>query len=464
MNKRVFALLVALCIALGCLAGCNSTPSQTEPAPTGNVTPDATAGEQTPEEGTDFAGTVVLDMNSDTLKQEVTVKAYIDGDTTHFFVPTDVTETGLLKARYLAVNTPESTGKIEVWGKKASNFTKEKLQNAASIIIESDNNTWNLDSTGGRHLVWVWYQPEGSDTYRNLNIELLQNGLSIASNSADNRYGETCMAAIAQAKAQKLHMHSKEKDPDFYYGDAVPITLKELRTNIEQYEDMKVAFEGVITTESGQTVYVEEYDSETDMYYGMTVYYGYNLTGTGLEILGPGNRVAFVGSVQYYATGGTWQVSDIKYVDMRPNDPNNIQLISSGHEPSYKLTDPDQFNNGELVVEVMAAPDSNISTMQTFDYAELVLGTSVSMENLYVFGVYTTTNEESASKGAMTLNCRAGDETVAVRTVVLRDANGDVITADAYEGKTINVKGIVDYFSGDYQIKVFSPDDITIVG
>jgi DNA/RNA endonuclease YhcR with UshA esterase domain len=37
-----------------------------------------------------------------------------------------------------------------------------------------------------------------------------------------------------------------------------------------------------------------------------------------------------------------------------------------------------------------------------------------------------------------------------------------VITADAYEGKTIDVKGIVDYFSGDYQIKVFSASDIIV--
>ena len=78
--------------------------------------------------------------------------------------------------------------------------------------------------------------------------------------------------------------------------------------------------------------------------------------------------------------------------------------------------------------------------------------------------VYTTTNEESSSKGAMTLNCTVGGEHIAVRTVVFRDADGNLITADAYRGKTINVKGIVDYFSGSYQIKVFSPDDISIVG
>ncbi len=465
MKRRVYALLAALCIALGCLTGCNSTtPAQTDPVGSQGDSTGETQGAGTSVEAIDYAASVALDMDSDTLKQEVTVKAYIDGDTTHFYVPTDVVDTGLLKARYLAVNTPESTGKIEEWGKKASSFTKEKLQSAASIIIESDNNQWNVDSTGTRHLVWVWYQPEGSDTYRNLNIELLQNGLSVASNSAENQYGETCMAAITQAKAQQLHVHSKEDDPEFYYGDAIPVTLKGLRTNIELYEGLKVTFEGVITRESGQTVYVEEYDSETDMYYGMTVYYGFNLTGTGLEILDPGNRVAFVGSVQYYATGGTWQISDIKYVDMRPNDPNNIQLISSGHEPSYRLTTPEQLNEGEVVAEIMAGLDSDITTMKTFDYAQLALGSSISMENLYVADVYTTTNEDSASKGAMTLTCTVGGERVAVRTAVLRDADGNLITAEAYEGKTINVQGIIDFFSDSYQIKVFSPDDITIVG
>jgi len=457
MSKRLFALLVALCIAVGCLAGCNNTP------PAQNVTdPTGTTGSSV--ESIDYATEAKLDMDSDTLKQEVTVKAYIDGDTTHFYVPNSVVDTGLLKARYLAVNTPESTGKIEEWGKKASSFTKEKLSSATSIIIESDNNTWNVDSTGGRHLVWVWYKPEGSDTYRNLNIELLQNGLSIASNSAENQYGEICMAAIGQAKAEKLHMHSNKKDPDFFYGDAVPVTLKGLRTNIELYEGMKVAFEGTITRENAQTVYVEEYDPETDMYYGMTVYYGYNLTGTGLEILDPGNRVAFVGSVQYYATGGTWQISDIKYVDMRPNDPNNIQLISSGHEPSYRLTTPEQFYESTVDVEVLESLEDDATTTKTFDYAQLAMGSSISMENMKVDSVYTTTNEDSSSKGAMTLTCMTKGYKVSVRTAVMRDADGNLITADAYEGKIINVKGVVDYFSGTYQIKVFTPDDIEIIG
>ena len=471
MTKKILALLAALCLLIGCLAGCNTpaeTPDGTEPQgsePVGSQddTPTADPGSDGPSEPfVDYAAEVVLDFESETAKYEVTVRNFVDGDTTHFYVPSDIAEDGILKARYLAVNTPESTGKIEEWGKKASNFTKEKLSSATSIVIESDDANWNLDSTGGRHLVWVWYQPEGSDTYRNLNIELLQNGLSLASNSAENRYGEICMAAIQQAKAFQMHIHSKQDDPDFYYGEAIPVTLKGLRTTIEQYENMKVTFEGVITHESNQTVYVEEYDEETGLYYGMTVYYGYNLTGTGLEILDEGNRVRIVGSVQYYAAGGSWQVSDIKYVDMRPNDPNNIQLLESGVAAAHTLTDPALFNDGTVTVDVMPTNDENFVVSETFDYAYLALGTSVSFENLEVVSVYTTTNEDSSSKGAMTLYCRSGDQYVSVRTVVLRDADGNVITADAYNGKTIDVRGIVDYFSGDYQIKVFSASDITV--
>ena len=195
----------------------------------------------------DYASQVKLDMSSESLKAEATVKQYVDGDTTHFYVDNDVVSGGVLKARYLAINTPESTGKIEVWGKKASNFTKEKLKSATSIIIESDDNKWNVDSTGDRYLVWVWYKTADSEDYRNLNIEILQEGLAIASNSRQNRYGEICMSAIAQATENELHVYSSEKDPDFFYDNAIEVSLSELRANIATYEGTKVAFTGVVT-------------------------------------------------------------------------------------------------------------------------------------------------------------------------------------------------------------------------
>ena len=92
MKMRLTALLAVACLLLTCMVGCG--------------------GEKEPEV-VDYVAETKLDMNSDTVKQEVTVKNYVDGDTTHFYVPTSIRDTGVLKARYMGINTPESTGKIE---------------------------------------------------------------------------------------------------------------------------------------------------------------------------------------------------------------------------------------------------------------------------------------------------------------------------------------------------------------
>ena len=444
--KKFLYPLVVLCLSLSLLAcgqaadGSQTGDTQTETAPFTEV---------------DYAAAVKLDMSSDSVKQEVTVKAFVDGDTTHFHVPTSVSSSGVLKARYLAINTPESTGKIEEWGKAASAFTKEKLSSAVSIVIESDDGNWNLDSTGGRYLVWVWYKTATDTEYRNLNIEILQNGLAIASSAANNRYGSTCTAAIAQAKTMKLHIYSGQKDPDFYYGEAVELTLKELRCHPGAYNGVKVAFEGVITRNNDNTVYVEAYDEETDMYYGMAVYYGFGLTGEGLNILSVGNLSRIVGTVQYYETGGTWQVSGLTYRQMKPDDPGNIQKISDGHTGAFHLITPETFAEGKVTVETEEGSE-------VFGFAALAMNTTVSMENLTVRQVYTTSSTESSSYGAMTLTCEADGKTITVRTNVLRDASGDLVTAEAYEGKVIDVRGLVDYYDGTYQIRIFTTDDITV--
>ena len=502
MKKIISTLLIAVMLTgtlLGCLSACGDVGNETdsnneEPSTESSVvtsesaestegtennstaeavstepTTTTTESSETTENETettptdthiDYAASVKLDMTSNTLKQEVTVKTFIDGDTTHFYVPTSVMDTGVIKVRYLAVNTPESTGKIEEWGKAASQFTKEKLSSATSIIIESDNEKLNADSTGDRYLFWVWYKTAGSDEYRNLNIEILQNGLAIASNSANNRYGKTCVAAINQAKAEKLCVHSGQQDPDFYYGEAQVITLKELRCNIEQYNGVKVAFTGVITMNCDNAVYVESYDEETDLWYGMYVYYGFGLNGAGLEILSVGNESRIVGTVQYYEQGGTYQVSGLTYRVMKPDDPSNIKKLSDGHKPVYLPTTADRFVNG--TVDVSFIDNEETQTTKTYNYKELAVYSSIKMEGLYVKSVYTTTDEDSSSYGAMTLTCEVDGITVQVRTTVFHDENGNLITADYYNGKTIDVQGIIEYYKGDYQIKVFVPTDIII--
>ena len=443
---KLLSLLVALCLMVCCFAGCQEDDSKaTEPA----------SGEFV-----DYVAETTLDRSSGTLQEEVTVRSYIDGDTTHFNVSSSIADNGILKARYLCVNTPESTGKIEEWGKKASTFTKEKLSSATSIIIESNDSKWNMDSTGGRHLVWVWYQPSADAPYRCLNLELIQNGLSISCGNVGERYGEVASKAFQQAKAQKLHVFSGEEDPGFFYGDAYEVDLKGLRSNISLYENMKVAFEGVVTRNNNNSVYVESYDAETDMYYGVSVYYGFE-TGELLNNLKVGNLARIVGTVTYYETGGTWQVSGLQYREFKPEDPSNTIKISEGHEAANRLTDATTFTTGKVDVEVMNELGSEETTTKTFDYAEMAMSTSIRMENLYVKDVYTTNNGGN-SDGAMTLTCEVDGITVDVRTIVLYNEDGTMVAESDLMGKTIDVTGIVDYFGGDYQIKVFTTEDITI--
>lgn len=396
--------------------------------------------EASADEHTDYASALSFSMGSETVKCAVTVRTFIDGDTTHFSVPSEVIPDGVLKARFLAVNTPESTGKIEEWGKRAALYTKEKLAGAESIWIESDTSSWNLDSTGDRHLVWVWYRTGTDEEYRCLNLELLQEGLALPSSSANNRYGSYCMAAIDQAKREKLCVWSGEKDPDFFYGDAVELTLAELRAHIADYNGVKVAFEGNITINSGNTVYSEDVDPETGCVFAIPVYYGFSMNGSGLDILSVGNRVRIVGTVQYYEGGESWQVSGLKYRQMRPDDPSNIKLVRKGVDPVWR-----DVSLEELLTEEVSVGDDGV----TLPLSQAVLASTVTVRDLLV-------NDTYVSGDVLTLVCTSGDFETEIRV----EARG-VSEADL-KGRTVSVKGIADSWKGKLQIKVFRAEDLSV--
>lgn len=455
--KKLAPALALIILAL-CIFGCTPqkdkdalpTPVQTDAAQTPPV---SSAPEAAPSpaaaasESIDYAASV-KPSGADTAKQEVTVKSFVDGDTVHFFVPESIMPSGVLKARFIGIDTPESTGKIEEYGKAASEFTKEKLSRAHSIMIESDDGNWDFDSTGGRYLVWVWYKAEKAGEYRNLNIELLQNGLARAYSSANNRYGSTCTAAINRAKANKLNIYSGQKDPDFYYGDAVELTLKELRCGIEGYNGKKVAFEGVITINSGNGVFIEDYDAETDRYYGISAYYGYGLSGAGLDILSVGNRARIVGTVQYYEAGGCYQVSGLSYRQMKPDDPNNLQKLSEGNAAGYVSISADDFASAMVSIETEAGAAE-------YKLSDIAMNTTVEMDGLTVQSVYVAEN------GCAMLTCAAGDAEVTVRLEPLK-VNGEAFDPNTLSGKTIDVRAAVDMYDNAPQLHVFTAEGISI--
>lgn len=443
-TSRLFPLLLALCLIAGCAAPAVQ-PEEDESSSVSESPQVSASPEPTPFEEKDYASAVQPGGDAVAVSLEATVRSFIDGDTVHFNVPTEVISSGVLKARFLAINTPESTGRIEEFGKAAAAFTKEKLSNASSILVESDDLAWNIDSTGDRYLVWIWYRPQEGGSYRNLNIELLQNGLSQPYSAANNRYGTYCTQALNQAKTLKLRLFSGEKDPDFFYGDAIELTLKELRYHVADYAGMKVAFEGNIVANYNNSVYIEDYDEETGLYFGITAYYGFNLSGTGLNILSLGNRARIVGSVQYYEGGGVYQISGMNYREIKPDDPGNLQKVGEGMEPAYTAV------TARMLLQETTDIDGTV-----YPLGEMLLDTTVSLTDLMVKEVRLP--DDASSGSAVTLVCEQDGIDLCIRAEKLPDD----VDPNALQGKSIDVKGLVDCYNGNIQVRVFSKTGITL--
>jgi len=93
-------------------------------------------------------------INNIEAKEKVTLNKCVDGDTAWFNLKDET-----IKTRFLAINAPESTSKVEEFGKEASEFTCNVLENAKKIEIEYDENSDKLDKYD-RHLVWVFVDNE----------------------------------------------------------------------------------------------------------------------------------------------------------------------------------------------------------------------------------------------------------------------------------------------------------------
>lgn len=170
-------------------------------------------------EAVDYVSQLKFDKNSGRKFVKVDVKLLIDGDTTHFYISDEdknqfpvgqqIRSDGVLKLRYLGIDTPESTGQIQEWGKTASNFNKSKLKDATEVYVESNDGNWNLDSTGSRYLGYVWYKNAGDTELKCLNLEILQEGLSYAKSLGDLCYNDVFQKTYSQSNTLELPVFSK---------------------------------------------------------------------------------------------------------------------------------------------------------------------------------------------------------------------------------------------------------------
>lgn len=139
------------------------------------------------------------------VKLEVTLNKCVDGDTAWFNLNNEK-----IKTRFLAINTPESTNKIEKYGKKASEFTCSLLTEANKIQIEYDENSNKLDKYN-RHLVWVFVDD------KLLQSLILEEGLAeVKYIYGDYRYLNQVKKSEKIAKDKKLNIWNKETDDNNY--------------------------------------------------------------------------------------------------------------------------------------------------------------------------------------------------------------------------------------------------------
>jgi hypothetical protein len=110
----------------------------------------------------------------------------------------------------------------------------------------------------------------------------------------------------------------------------------------------------------------------------------------------------------------------------------------------------------DVLITSQTEDGGEVETLKTFDYAELALDTSIEMRGLEI------TDSRTNQDGEVTLYCMADGVKLQIFLSLMYDDAGNPVQASEFEGKTINVKGIVDKFYDHYQIRVLTYGDIGI--
>ena len=250
---------------------------------------------------------------------EATLVKPTDGDTATFRLSSGT----VVIIRFHGIDTPESTGSVEKWGKSASTFCANILKGAESIVLEATAKPAEVDSYGVRYLGYIWYRNSAEEDWKNLNLQIVENGYSENKCFQDAKYPYHSYFAKAEsfAKKQKLHIWGDEEDP-YYSTEALEVTIRELRENTEIYYNeeeksgAKVRIEAIIVdldvSDSGTYLYrAMQYDA--DGFYYMNIYAGYISSGIPSYIrIGSSYRIT--GTIQ--DRDGALQISGLTYVHM----------------------------------------------------------------------------------------------------------------------------------------------------
>lgn len=246
-----------------------------------------------------------------------TVEVFTDGDTTRFRTGGDS-----VNIRYYCIDTPESTGGVEKWGKAASNFVKMRLSEATEIVLESSTGGRpEKDSYNSRYLGFVWYKTADYGDFKLLNVELVENGFT-DNKDINSPYYNYFAEAEKFARTNQIRKFGDDDDP-LFSTDPISITLKEFYANQDLYYNeendsgAKVIFTAYLESLSmysagsgtTHTFTAVTYDPATGERYEIAVYTGY--VSSQASKLKVGNMYTIIGTVQMH--NGKLQISGVNY-------------------------------------------------------------------------------------------------------------------------------------------------------
>lgn len=347
---------------------------------------------------------------------KVTLYQCVDGDTAHL---RDTKTNTSFTARFLCINTPESTGRIDPWGKAASNFVASKLKGAVELVCESKvlDKPAEKDTTLKRYLAYVWYKTDVNSDFRLLNLELIEEGYTKFTDVENEvKYGEIFQQAHLKSYALKIRDYG-EKDPDYdYSGEIKEITIAEIRENINDYVGgTKIKITARIMRVIGDNMYLQDLnqtwsDSKQEYVYGsIYMYSGY---GSGLGKLTTGQVISFECQCVINEVYGT-----------QLTNPNKVRMINNTDEYS--------------IVELDGSVQLDLGNYEGF---------VVSIKRLKVESVKSPDNE-----GAYTIYCvsQSGQK---INVRVDSDVNPKLVNSSIVVGGVYDVIGGVSKFNETFQI------------
>lgn len=414
-NKFLLILIGIICV-FG-LVGCNETGGNgKDPKPTTPGTPYTDALKLT----RDYEGKEFLKDGIGV----VTLANPIDGDTAFFRSAGKV-----FSVRFLGIDTPESTYKVEPWGPTAAEFTKNKLNKAKQIILESDKELPEKDKDD-RYLAYVWVDG------RLLNLELVEESLAWTRGLSGLKYQQQFNDADYNIQKYKLRIWGTEKDPNFDYSlQGIEVSLKDVR---DLPKGRRVRVQGIVTrvygfnkyqTVGGYSAYIQEFiDGE---WYGVYVYGGFSPHSA----FKPGYGVVIEGTTGEFtptgATQGIFQITDAE-------DDSKIKLVSMGHQ-----------------IDPITVPASEVKITN-----KAILNLLVKVEGLTPNG-----KGSNSDGGGFTLQTTQGVDIRVDGKVFLFDENNNRF--DKYEdllayinGRTFTIVGPVSEFINRYQIMLTDLNDL----